>query len=173
MRTMAILFSVALVLLLPGCQTAGNTRDGKFQLVFDRENYEDDKIRVDYVLGSEIFLISIYNKTRTEALVDAPKLALVSYKGEVIPVEPESHSTLIPPLAKVVFSSRLPAIRDSYSDGMSQEIPSGDIEQYKQLIGKKLRIYFSLFINNSSQAFDLELKIKDVIPLKYRPAGWK
>ncbi|RPJ05906.1 MAG: hypothetical protein EHM28_11150 [Spirochaetaceae bacterium] len=173
MRTKALLLSAVLLLPLLGCQTTGNTREGKFQLVFERDYYEDDKIRVDYVLGSEIFYISIYNKTGTEALLDAPKLVLVSYKGEIVPIEPDSKNAVLPPLAKAVFSSRSPSIKDTYTDAMSPVIDSHDIEQYKQLIGKRLRIYFSLFINNSSQIYNIELRIKDVISLKYRPLDWK
>ena len=158
-------FIIVLILILVcSCTTTAKAKGVEYQIVFDRKYYEDDKIKVMYVLGSEVFHLSIQNKTRTEIVLDVTKLAIISYEGETFLIDPESPKKVIPPRSKVVFTSDASVIFDSYNEGTGSGSKMRDWRDYKQYTGKRIRIYFPLFIFNTTQVFDIELKIVDIEP---------
>ncbi|MBN1523379.1 MAG: hypothetical protein JW904_02745 [Spirochaetales bacterium] len=168
MKKLVVLLCLFAMVAVFSCSTASNKSNiVDYQIVFDKKYYEDDKIKVNYVLGSRIFYLAIENKTRNEIILDVTRLALISYGGEVCLIAPDSKLTAIPPRAKVVFASSAPAILDSFDQGNDPGSRARDWQDYKQFIGKRLRLYFSLFVFNTTQQFDIELKIVDIAPVSF------
>jgi hypothetical protein len=171
MRTLA---RVSAVLALVVGVTAGcMTTTYPAQLLLEPPRFENDSVRIEWVIGATFFRMKVTNLTTEQMNLDIAGSAIVSVDGEARPLAlvDRKDSQMIPPRSYVVLASEQGVVygtdilgRFNSESEEKYPLPSGslgteDRTYLKTHSGETLRLYLSAEVKGKKTVFDIPFRI--------------
>lgn len=172
MRTLSRVSAVlALVVgVVTGCMTP-NTYPA--QLILEPPRFENDSLRIDWVIGAAFFRLKVTNLTAEQMDLDLANSAVVSVDGEArgLSLVDRKDSQMIPPKSYVVLASEQGVVygtdilgRFNSESEEKYPLPSGDLATedrtyLKTHSGETLRLYLSAEVRGKKTVFDIPFRI--------------
>jgi hypothetical protein len=171
MRSLARLSAVCVLVVAAasGCVTATYPA----QLLLEPPRFENDSLRIEWVIGATFFRMKVTNLTAEQVDLDLASSAVVSVDGEARPLSlvGRKDSQMIPPKAYVVLASEQGVVYGTDILGKfnseSEEkypMPSGslgteDRTYLKTHSGETLRLYLSADVKGRKVTYDIPFRI--------------
>jgi hypothetical protein len=171
MKTLARVSAVlALVVgVMAGCMTATYPA----QLLLEPPRFENDSVRIEWVIGATFFRMKVTNLTTEQMNLDLAGSAIVSVDGEARPLSlvDRKDSQMIPPRSYVVLASEQGVVygtdilgRFNSESEEKYPLPSGslgteDRTYLKTHSGETLRLYLSAEVKGKKTVFDIPFRI--------------
>jgi hypothetical protein len=171
MRNLARLSAVLalVVVAASGCMTASYPA----QLLLEPPRFENDSVRIEWVIGATFYRLKITNLTTEQMDLDLAGSAIVSVDGESRPLAlvGRKDSQMIPPKAYVVLASEQGVVygtdilgRFNSESEEKYPMPPGnpgaeDRTYLKTHSGETLRLYLSADVRGKKVTFDVPFRI--------------
>ena len=133
--------------------------------------FEDDILKIEFVIGEKIYYISVTNKTSTE-IHFTKKSSIISIYGQSKNLFDNAENWFIPPNSRVIFNTNQTTFfnQNIYTDFVENDY-------YYQFIGPKylyqsiisehhnkiIRMYLSFVINGDEKIYDIPIKIERIM----------
>ena len=152
-----------------GCMTATYPA----QLVLEPARFENDSLRIEWVIGANFFRMKVTNLTTEQMDIDLAGSAIVSVDGEARPLSlvGRKDSQMIPPRAYVVLASEQGVVygtdilgRFNSENEEKYPMPSGNLgtedrAYLKTHSGETLRLYLSAEVKGKKVTYDIPFRI--------------
>ena len=141
------------------------------------EIFEDNNVKIEYIIGVNVYYIVIENKSTAEIYIDSTRASVISIKEESRSLNLQALDNHIPPNSKVVYASNQSAFfdKDVYEEFMTPVVSNkmpGPKEQQGSLInsksivtsmiGQSIRLYIPIIIYGEEKIYDIIVKIIDI-----------
>ena len=143
--------------------------------------YEDDNIKMEFVIGEKIYFISVINKSSSEIHL-TKKSSVISIDGQTKNLFENADNWFIPPKSTIIFNSNQITIfnqnmytdfvdnnYDNYSNVFRNEMVNVTMGQrivrsgFSAILNKTIRLYMCFIINNDEKIYDIPIKIVGIM----------
>jgi hypothetical protein len=171
MRILARLSAVMalFVVAASGCVTTSYPA----QLLLEPPRFENESLRIEWVIGATFFRMKVTNLTTEQMDLDLASSAIVSVDGEARPLAlvGRKDTQMIPPKAYVVLASEQGVVygtdilgRFNSESEEKYPMPSGNLgtedrTYLKTHSGETLRLYLSADVKGKKVTFDIPFRI--------------